>query len=141
MDVGLLATPGTRCASRRASASATPRGGSTCILTDRTTDYHAHLMEFDIPDTKVAHHQHDDPRLPCRRGDTLFGHLALMDWGRERYRVDLDYLQVDIVEVDRAGPDQGAAVPYHPPVADPKSFRRLAVAQDGMIDLENTGRT
>ena len=71
-------------------------------------------------------------------GDTVFGQMALMDWGLETYRVDVDYFKVDLVDVARAGPDQGAPVPYHPPIPDLRTFAREArVAHDAMIDLEN----
>jgi hypothetical protein len=61
-----------------------------------------------------------------------------MDWGLEKYRVDLDYVRLAIVDPATAGPDQGAAVPYHPPVADPKTFaEHLPAAEAAMIDLEN----
>jgi hypothetical protein len=61
-----------------------------------------------------------------------------MDWGLERYRVDLDYVKVDIVDPATAGPDEGAAVPYHPPLADPAGFaHEVRVAQDSTLDLDN----
>ena len=76
--------------------------------------------------------------LDARPGDTVFGQLALIDWGLEKYRVDLDYLKADVVDVARAGPDKGAAVPYHPPIPDLRTFVHEArVAQDSVIDLEN----
>ena len=76
------------------------------------------------------------PRLDARRGDALIAHLALMDWGRGKYRVDLDYIKVDLVNVADAGPDRGDAVPYHPPLPAPASFaHRRRAAQDATIDL------
>jgi hypothetical protein len=113
-------------------------------------------MEFDIPDTANWHTismtTHHFDALP---GDSVYGQLALMDWGLERYRVALDYFRVDIVNPDSAGPDKGTQVPYHPPVPDPGVFvHRIPVAQDAMIDrdypdinfnhwssLDETGRT
>ncbi len=141
MDLGRLQKPGHELRiEARLRVSHAPRRVNLQVLTQRTTDYHSHLMEFDIPDTEHWHtismttHGFD-----ARPGDTLLGHLALMDWGLEKYRVDLDYIKVDIVAVAQTGPDQGAAVPYHPPVADAKSFAQVVpVAQDGMIDLEHT---
>ena len=32
--------------------------------------------------------------------------LALMDWGLGKYRVDIDYYRVDVVEVSEAGRDK-----------------------------------
>jgi hypothetical protein len=69
--------------------------------------------------------------------DRAYGQLALIDWGLEKYRVDLDYFKVDIVNVDSAGPDKGLQVPYHPPVPALDTFAyHIAAAQDAMIDLE-----
>jgi hypothetical protein len=64
--------------------------------------------------------------------------MALIDWGLERYRVDVDYFKVDVVDIARAGPDQGAAVPYHPPIPSASAFAHaVGAAQDAMIDLEH----
>lgn len=140
MDLGLLRQPGHEVRiEARLRVSHAPRRVNLQILTQRTTDYHSHLMEFDIPD---ADHWHTISMtthgFDAGPGDTLIGHLALMDWGLEKYRVDLDYIKVDIVDLSTAGPDLGAAVPYHPPVADPTRFAQVVpVTQDGMIDLEN----
>jgi hypothetical protein len=61
------------------------------------------------------------------------------DWGLERYRVDVDYIKVEVVNTATGGPDQGDPIPYHPPVADFRSFaQQVSVAQDSMIDVENT---
>jgi hypothetical protein len=46
-------------------------------------------MEFDLPDTDwhtVSLTTHGFQAT----GDTVIAHLALMDWGLENYRVDLD---------------------------------------------------
>jgi hypothetical protein len=124
----------------RVRSSHAPRRVNLQILTQRTTDYYSHLMEYDIPDTGNWHtismttHGFD-----AKPGDTIFGHMALMDWGLEKYRLDVDYIRVDIVDSATAGPDQGEAVPYHPAVADPKSFsQKIKVAADSSIDIENT---
>jgi len=122
----------------RLRVSHAPRRVNLQLQTQRTTDYHSHLMEFDIADTDNWHtismttHGFD-----ARPGDRVVAHVALMDWGLEQYRVDIDYVRVDVVDTATAGPDQGAGIPYHPPVADPKTFAYvLPVAQDGMIDTE-----
>jgi hypothetical protein len=140
MDLGRLQEPGFELRiEARIRVSHAPRRVNLHLNTQKTTDFHSHLMEFDIPDTENWHTismtTHDFPAEP---GDTVFGQLALMDWGLERYRVDLDYFKVDVVNAATAGPDDGAAVPYHPPVSDPGTFaEEIKVAQDGMIDLEN----
>jgi hypothetical protein len=69
-------------------------------------------------------------------GDTVNVQMALMDWGLGRYRVDVDYFRVDVIEGSKAGPDLGPPIPYHPPVADPAAFARaLPAAADLTVDL------
>jgi hypothetical protein len=96
-------------------------------------------MEFDIPDTENWHTiSMTTSDFPAGPGDTVFAQLALMDWGLDRFRVDIDYFKVDVVERARAGPDQGAQVPYHPPIPDPSSFRqRVPAVEAATIDLAN----
>jgi hypothetical protein len=124
----------------RIRVSHAPRRVNLQVATQRSTDYDANLMEYDIPDTTNWHvismttHGFD-----ARPGDTVFGHLALMDWGLEKYRVDVDYIRVDMVDPATAGPDKGDPIPYHPSVADLNKFsEHLNVAQDSMIDLVDT---
>lgn len=139
MDLSRLSNP--HCELRveaRIRVSHAPRRVNLHLNTQRTTDFHTHLMEFDIPDTSNWHTiSMTTHRFDAVPGDSVYGQLALMDWGLEKYRVDLDYFRVDIVNVDSAGPDKGVQVPYHPPVPDPGTFAyHIPVAQDGMIDLE-----
>jgi hypothetical protein len=122
----------------RIRVSHAPRRVNLHLNTQRTADFHSHLMEFDIPDTlnwhTISMTTHDFDAKP---GDRVYGQLALMDWGPERYRVDLDYFKVDVVNIDSIGPDKGVQVPYHPPVPVLDTFaHHIAVAQDAMIDLE-----
>jgi hypothetical protein len=141
MNLALLRSPGHEVRiEARLRVSHAPRRVNLQVLTQRTTDYHSHLMEFDIPDTETWHTiSMTTNGFVAGPGDMLIGHIALMDWGLEKYRVDLDYLKVDIVDVATAGEDHGTAVPYHPPLADPGSFdRAVKVAHDSMIDIENT---
>jgi hypothetical protein len=123
----------------RIRVSHAPRRVNLHLNTQRTTDFHSHLLEFDIPDSENWHTigmtTRDFSAVP---GDTVFGQLALIDWGLEKYRVDIDYFKVDVVDITRAGPDKGVAVPYHPPIPDPKTFRQSArVTEDSIIDLES----
>jgi hypothetical protein len=141
MDLRPLRTPGHEVRiEARIRVSHAPRRVNLQVLTNHATDDYAHLMEFDIPDTTgwhtismTTHGFHLGPR------DTIIAHIALMDWGLDKYRVDLDYVKVEIVDIATAGPDQGSAVPYHPPIAAPDSFaQNVTVAHDSTIDLENT---
>jgi hypothetical protein len=113
-----------------------PRRINLSLNTPRTTDFHKDLTEFDFDDTEWHTISFTDPDLRVTRGEPVYAQLAMMDWGLEKYDVDVDYFKVDVVNVKRAGPDLGVLVPYHPPVADPKSFRNaVAVSQDATIDL------
>jgi hypothetical protein len=142
LDLSLLKTPGYEVRiEARVRSSHAPRRINLQLATQRTTDDYSQLMEYDIPTINTwytfsltTHH------LDALPGDTVIAHLALMDWGLEKYQLDIDYIKVEVVNAATAGPDKGEAVPYHPPVADYKKFQQVApVAQDSMIDLENTG--
>jgi len=59
----------------------------------RTTDFHTHLMEFDIPDTVNWHTiSFNIHNFDAKPGDRVYGQLAIMDWGLEKYRVDVNYV-------------------------------------------------
>ena len=122
----------------RIRASHAPKRVNLSLNTQRTTDFHTHLMEFDIPDTvnwhTISMTTRDFDAVP---GDTVYGQMALMDWGLGVYRVDLEYFRIDIVNTDSAGQDQGDQVPYHPPIPDPSSFTfHVPAAGDAMVDLQ-----
>jgi hypothetical protein len=139
MDLGLLRNPHTALRiEARIRVSDAPRRVNLHLNTQRTTDFHSHLMEFDIADTAAWHTISMTARgFPAVRGDTVYGQLALMDWGLGRYRVEVDYFRVDVVKADSAGPDKGDPLPYHPPLPDPESFAyHIPVAHDAMIDAE-----
>jgi hypothetical protein len=140
IDVGRLNRPGQALRiEARLRVSHAPRRVNLQLLTQRTTDFESNLMEFDIADTTNWHTiSLTVPHLDVVPDDSVIAHLALMDWGLGKYRVDLDYIKVDLVNVAETGPDLGDAVPYHPPVPAPESFTCQArVDQDATIDLEN----
>jgi hypothetical protein len=137
LDLSRLAEPGYELRiEARIRVSHAPRRVNLHLNTQKTMDFHSHLMEFDIPDSAGWHiismTTHDFEAEP---GDTVNGQLALMDWGLGKYRVDVDYFRVDVVNVAAAGRDQGVQVPYHPPIPDPEMFScKIPVAQDSIID-------
>ncbi|MGA2532444.1 MAG: hypothetical protein ABSG19_05340 [Candidatus Aminicenantales bacterium] len=140
MDLGLLGKPGYALRiEARIRVSHAPRRVNLHLNTQKTTDFHSHLMEFDIPDTTDWHTiSMTTQEFQAGAGDTVNGQMALMDWGLGKYRVDVDYFRVDVVNTALAGPDEGEAVPYHPPVADPKSFAcEVRAAADSTVDLDN----
>ena len=108
----------------------------------RTTDFHSHLMEFDIPDTTNWHTiSMTTSNFEVQMGDSINSHLALMDWGLQKYRVDFDYFKVDVVKRSTATKDRGNPLPYHPPLASPTSFKHnVSVIQDATIDTNFTDR-
>ncbi len=139
LDLSLLNKPGYELRiEARIRTSHAPRRVNLHLNTQRTVDFHSHLMEFDIPDTTNWHIISMTTRdFDARPGDRVFGQLALMDWGLSKYRVDVDYMKVDIVNVASAGPDKGVQVPYHPPIPDPNSFaHKVKVAHDCIIDSQ-----
>ncbi len=122
----------------RIRVSHAPRRVNLHFNHQRTTDYHSHLMEYDIPDTVNWHTISMTTRdFETRQGDRINVQMALMDWGKEIYKVDIDYFKVDVVNKNTIGKDLGAKLPYHPTVADPHSFKyHLMVSQDATIDFE-----
>ena len=141
LDLSLLKTPSYEVRiEARVKSSHAPRRINLQLATQRTTDDYSQLMEYDIPTANTWYtFSLTTNHLDAVPGDTVIAHLALMDWGLEKYQLDIDYIKVDVVNVGNVGPDKGEAVPYHPPVADYKKFHQVVpVAQDSMIDLENT---
>lgn len=137
IDVDLLSEPGFELrVEARVRASAAPRRVNLHANTHRTTDFHSHLMEYDIPDTTRWHTISMTTRdFDAAPGDTVYVQLAMMDWGNEVYRVDLDYLRADVVDTSSAAPDLGEPLPYHPPLPDPGSFEfSIPSAEQAMID-------
>lgn len=124
----------------RIRVSHAPRRVNLHVNHQRTTDFHSHLMEFDIPDTVNWHTISMTTRdFETKEGDAINAHLALMDWGLGKYRVDFDYFKVDVVNRNTVPKDLGNPMPYHPPLADPRTFASHADAShDAVIDSRFT---
>lgn len=140
LDLERLARPGQELRiEARVRVSHAPRRVNLHLNTRRTTDFHSHLMEFDIPDTDRWHTiSMTTSGFDARPGDTVFGQLALMDWGKGRYEVDIDYFKVDVVSAAEAGPDVGEPLPYRPPIPDPAGFAHaIPVTEAAVVDLQN----
>ena len=122
----------------RIRVSHAPRRINLHVNHQRTTDFHSHLMEFDIPDTTQWHTISMTTRdFETQVGDSINAHLALMDWGTGKYRVDFDYFKVDVVNRNTVEADLGNPLPYHPPLANPQTFSSSFEARhDAMIDTE-----
>ncbi len=142
LDLALLQKPGHELRLEvRVRTDTAPRRVNLHLNTERTTDFHSHLMEYDLAEAgtwytvSLTTHGFD-----ARPGDIVNAQMALMDWGLGRYRVDVDYVKVDVVEAAEAAPDLGPPIPYHPPVADPASFAEaVPVAADLTVDLGEPG--
>jgi len=140
LNLALLKKPGYALRIEvRIRVSHAPRRVNLHLNTQKTTDFHSQLMEFDIPDAESWHTISMTTRgFEAVPGDTVNGQMALMDWGLGKYRVDVDYFKVDVVDTALSGPDKGEPVPYHPPVADPRMFAHaVPVAADSTVDLES----
>ena len=132
IDLAKLATPGheLRIEARIRSSSA-PKRVNLSFNTQRTTDFHGNLTEFDLGEAGVwqtisfTTHGFD-----ARPGDQVNAQLAMMDWGLGRYHVDIDWINVDVVDAATAPADEGTLVPYRPPLADPRSFHRVVEAAE-----------
>jgi len=140
MDLERLALPGWELrVEARIRTSHAPRRVNLHVNTQRTTEFHSHLMEFDIPEAATWYTISMTTRgFPVEPGDTVFAQMALMDWGLGRYRVDVDNFKVEMVEVERARPDLGEPLPYHPPIPDLGTFMHaVPAAESAVIDVAN----
>ncbi|MCJ7753262.1 MAG: hypothetical protein MUP13_01725, partial [Thermoanaerobaculales bacterium] len=138
LDLERLSRPGWELrVEARIRSSHGPRRVNLHVNTQRTTDFHSHLMEYDIPKAGIWYTISMTTRdFLLEPGDTVFAQMALMDWGHDRYDLDVDYFKADVVEAERAGPDVGEPLPYHPPIPDPGSFEVAMQAADAaVVDL------
>jgi len=142
LDMARLKEPGRELrVEARVRTSRAPRRINLHLNTQRTTDFHSHLMEYDLAEPGTWYTVSMTTRgFEAGPGDTVNAQLALMDWGRGAYRLDVDYIRVDVVDAAEAGPDLGPPIPYHPPAADPASFAHaVAVSADMTVDLGEPG--
>jgi len=115
-----------------------PRRVNFMVNTNRTTDYHVDLMEYDIPDTTDWHViSMTTKKFDAHPGDTVYVQMCVTDYGIGKYYVDIDYYHADIVNVNTVGPDKGDLAPYHPPIPDVTTFsNHLGVDQDCIINSD-----
>ena len=113
-----------------------PRRVNFMINTQRTTDFHQHLREYDIADTTGWHTISMTTRdLDAGPGDNVYVQLCVTDFGPDKYQVEVDYFRADVVRRDETRPDLGEPLLYHPSIAAPASFaRHLVVAHDSLIN-------
>jgi hypothetical protein len=116
----------------------TPRRLNFMVNTNRTTNFHIDLMEYDIPDTSGWHIiSMTTKKFDAMPGDSVYVQLCATDYGLGKYYVDVDYYRADIVNVNLTGPDKGVLVPYHPPIPPLSTFsNHLDAAQDCVINSD-----
>jgi hypothetical protein len=136
LDLATLARPGHELRlEARVRASHAPRRVNLHVNTQKTTDFHTHLMEYDLPDTLWHTISMTTHRFQAGPGDQVNVQLALMDWGLGRYRVAIDWYRADVVEAARAAPDLGEPIPYQPPIGDLTRFHQVQPpAEAAVID-------
>jgi hypothetical protein len=119
----------------RVRASHAPRRVNFMVNTQRTTDFHEHLREYELPDTTGWHTiSMTTKNFDVRPGDTVYVQFCVTDWGPGQYAVDIDYYRADVVRKDRAKPDVGEPLIYHPPVPDVGAFsNHLPVTHDTVV--------
>ncbi len=112
-----------------------PRRLNFMVNTQRTTNFHKDLMEFDLQDTSWHVISMTTNELDAVPGDSLYVQLGVTDFGLDIYEVDIDYYRAEIINVKRAGPDKGPATPYHPPIPELSSFSiHLEAMHDALIN-------
>lgn len=124
IDTGELARPDRELrVEARLRTNVAPRRVNLHFNHSRTTDYHSHLAEFDIPEAGqwriISMTSKGFDALP---GDEVFVQMALMDWGRDRYQVEIDYIKVSLVDPAVAAPDLGEPLPYRPATSPPENY-------------------
>lgn len=119
----------------RIRLSHAPRRINFMINTQRTTDFHEHLAEFDIADAQTWHTISYTTRgLDVMPGDSLYVQLGVTDWGGAQYEVDIDSYRADVVKLSETPPDVGEPLIYHAPVPPLTSFSQsLSASQCALI--------
>ncbi|WP_341937313.1 hypothetical protein [Marinimicrobium sp. C2-29] len=122
----------------RIRVSHAPKRVNFMINTQRTTDFHQHLREYDIPDSDGWHVISMTTRdLDVAPGDALNVQLSATDWGPDQYHLDVDYYRADVVLASEADPDRGEPLVYHPPVPALDTFdHRRSVDQDALLNRD-----
>lgn len=115
-----------------------PRRINLHFNTQRTTDYHSHLMEFDLSDTSNWHQiSMTTSKFDAREGDDIYVQIAMMDWGLRKYALLVDYIKVDVVTKELFHSDLGTPQKYHPPIPKITSFRHYVnPVEDAVVSVK-----
>ncbi|WP_438863845.1 hypothetical protein [Neptunicella sp.] len=120
----------------RVRPSHSPRRVNFMINTQRTTDFHEHLREYDLGQNSdwqiISMTTHNFDAVP---GDQVNVQLGVTDWGPGKYYLDVDYYRAEVVKVKNAKPDVGEPLVYHPPIPALETFKHhVNVAHDATIN-------
>lgn len=106
------------------------------INTQRTTDFHEHLREYDLgqsSDWQII--SMTTRNFDAGPGDQVNIQLGVTDWGPGEYYLDVDYYRAQVVKVKHAKPDVGEPLVYHPPIPPLETFKQhLKVKHDATIN-------
>jgi len=120
----------------RVRPSHAPRRVNFMLNTQRTTDFHEHLREYDLGQNSdwqvISFTTRYFDGVP---GDQVNIQLGVTDWGLGEYYLDVDYFRAQVVKVKGAKPDVGEPLFYHPPLASIDSFKQhVKVKHDSVIN-------
>ncbi len=120
----------------RVRPSHSPRRVNFMINTQRSTDFHEHLREYDLGQNSDWQLISMTTRnLDAVPGDQVNVQLGVTDWGPGEYYLDIDYYRAQVVKVKSAKPDVGEPLIYHPPVPPLDTFKEhLRVKHDAVIN-------
>lgn len=121
----------------RVRPSHAPRRVNLYLPVVGKTGNHDNLLEFDLPKANEWYTiSMTVEGMEVEAEDKLLAQVSMMDWGIQgTYQLDVDYMKVYVVDIRKAAPDQGDAVRYRPPLADPASFAiSRKVAEDVSVD-------
>ena len=120
----------------RVRPSHAPRRVNFMINTQRTTDYHEHLREYDLgqnSDWQII--SMTTRNFDAAPGDQVNIQLGVTDWGSGEYYLDVDYFRAEVVSVKNAKPDVGEPLVYHPPIPSLETFKHhVNVTQDSTVN-------
>lgn len=112
-----------------------PRRVNFMINTQRTTDFHEHLREYDLEtagEWKVI--SMTTRNFDAKPGDQINVQFGVTDWGPGEYSLDIDYYRAEVINVKRAKPDVGEPLMYHPPTPSLDTFKEhVNVKHDAAI--------
>jgi hypothetical protein len=131
IDMAALARPGHALrVEMKLRLSDAPRRVHFQINTNRTTDFHANLREFDIADTAWHTIAWTNTGLDVKPGDDVFVTLGMTDMGRAVYTSEIEYVKASVVDKPE---DLGTPLTYRPVLAA-HFANTLTVAEDAILD-------